>query len=276
MLVGIGKPTHRPSLGIGQARQRRSTTLSLNPGTRSSRMRSMCRRQRMASGRSTGQTLPGATVRFGWWCMPPQFISSPGRCLSIVGACHRSWPAPLPTGAHYVSSSTCYAPCQPLTSCTQKIPPLISDNEGRPPPQGALSTAADGYARIADLLTDSDRAYPLATPRPTAPHATSSHQADVVTQKTAHWGVCGDLQWSCPAWLGIEGSNRHRGNCRGQMAHPPRTHRSLCIAGEDAGRLGVERTGPRYAKIGRHVRYRLSDVIDWKGMRFNESKSSSA
>jgi hypothetical protein len=23
--------------------------------------------------------------------------------------------------------------------------------------------------------------------------------------------------------------------------------------------------GPRYAQIGRHVRYRLSDVIDWEG-----------
>ena len=23
-------------------------------------------------------------------------------------------------------------------------------------------------------------------------------------------------------------------------------------------------TGPRYAKFGRHVRYRLSDVIDWE------------
>jgi len=31
-------------------------------------------------------------------------------------------------------------------------------------------------------------------------------------------------------------------------------------------------TGPRYAKIGRHVRYRLSDVIDWERKRFNENK----
>ena len=27
-------------------------------------------------------------------------------------------------------------------------------------------------------------------------------------------------------------------------------------------------TGPRYAKIGRHVRYRLSDVIAWEEQRF--------
>ncbi|WP_201359050.1 helix-turn-helix transcriptional regulator [Mycobacterium paraintracellulare] len=28
-----------------------------------------------------------------------------------------------------------------------------------------------------------------------------------------------------------------------------------------------KRTGPRYAKFGRHVRYRLSDVIDWENGR---------
>jgi len=35
-------------------------------------------------------------------------------------------------------------------------------------------------------------------------------------------------------------------------------------------------TGPRYAKIGRHVRYLLSDVIDWESKRFAEDKRSSA
>lgn len=29
-------------------------------------------------------------------------------------------------------------------------------------------------------------------------------------------------------------------------------------------------TGPRYAKLGRHVRYRLSDVIDWECQQFAE------
>ena len=33
-------------------------------------------------------------------------------------------------------------------------------------------------------------------------------------------------------------------------------------------------TGPRYAKFGRHVRYRLSDVIDWESKRFAEDKRS--
>ena len=33
-------------------------------------------------------------------------------------------------------------------------------------------------------------------------------------------------------------------------------------------------TGPRYAKFGRHVRYRLSDVIDWESTRFAENKRS--
>jgi predicted DNA-binding transcriptional regulator AlpA len=28
-------------------------------------------------------------------------------------------------------------------------------------------------------------------------------------------------------------------------------------------------TGPRYARIGRHVRYRLSDVIAWEEQRFD-------
>ena len=35
-------------------------------------------------------------------------------------------------------------------------------------------------------------------------------------------------------------------------------------------------TGPRYAKFGRHVRYRLSDVIDWESRRFAEDKHSSS
>lgn len=29
-------------------------------------------------------------------------------------------------------------------------------------------------------------------------------------------------------------------------------------------------TGPRYAKFGRHVRYRLGDVIDWEQRRLIE------
>jgi predicted DNA-binding transcriptional regulator AlpA len=35
-------------------------------------------------------------------------------------------------------------------------------------------------------------------------------------------------------------------------------------------------TGPRYAKIGRHVRYRLSDVIDWECQQFPCQKRSTA
>jgi excisionase family DNA binding protein len=35
-------------------------------------------------------------------------------------------------------------------------------------------------------------------------------------------------------------------------------------------------TGPRYAKIGRHVRYRLSDVIDWERQQFPCEKRSTA
>jgi len=35
-------------------------------------------------------------------------------------------------------------------------------------------------------------------------------------------------------------------------------------------------TGPRYAKFGRHVRYRLSDVIDWELKRFTGDKRDTA
>ncbi len=38
----------------------------------------------------------------------------------------------------------------------------------------------------------------------------------------------------------------------------------------------TKETGPRYAKIGRHVRYRLSDVIDWERERFNGNRRSPA
>jgi predicted DNA-binding transcriptional regulator AlpA len=35
-------------------------------------------------------------------------------------------------------------------------------------------------------------------------------------------------------------------------------------------------TGPRYGKFGRHVRYRMSDVIDWERAQLTEVKRSSA
>jgi hypothetical protein len=35
-------------------------------------------------------------------------------------------------------------------------------------------------------------------------------------------------------------------------------------------------TGPRYAKFGKHVRYRLSDVIDWEGRQFPRAKRTFA
>jgi predicted DNA-binding transcriptional regulator AlpA len=52
---------------------------------------------------------------------------------------------------------------------------------------------------------------------------------------------------------------------------------------EFAGRIGVpvkttaewatKGTGPRYARFGRHVRYRLSDVIAWENERLAEVAS---
>ncbi|WP_246227608.1 helix-turn-helix transcriptional regulator [Mycolicibacterium helvum] len=35
-------------------------------------------------------------------------------------------------------------------------------------------------------------------------------------------------------------------------------------------------TGPRYAQFGRHVRYLLSDVIDWERKQFAEGKRDTA
>jgi predicted DNA-binding transcriptional regulator AlpA len=32
-------------------------------------------------------------------------------------------------------------------------------------------------------------------------------------------------------------------------------------------------TGPRYARMGRHVRYRLSDVIDWETARLDDRRN---
>jgi predicted DNA-binding transcriptional regulator AlpA len=34
-------------------------------------------------------------------------------------------------------------------------------------------------------------------------------------------------------------------------------------------------TGPRYAKFGKHVRYRLSDIIDWEGRQFPKQTATS-
>jgi hypothetical protein len=35
-------------------------------------------------------------------------------------------------------------------------------------------------------------------------------------------------------------------------------------------------TGPRYAKFGRHVRYRLSNVIDWEQQQYPRENRSTA
>ena len=34
-------------------------------------------------------------------------------------------------------------------------------------------------------------------------------------------------------------------------------------------------TGPRYAKFGKHVRYRLSDIIDWESRQFPKQTAPS-
>jgi predicted DNA-binding transcriptional regulator AlpA len=42
------------------------------------------------------------------------------------------------------------------------------------------------------------------------------------------------------------------------------------------GEWASKGTGPRYAKFGRHVRYLLSDVIDWEKRCFSDFQRDSA
>ena len=49
-----------------------------------------------------------------------------------------------------------------------------------------------------------------------------------------------------------------------------------CVPVKTPAEWASKGTGPRYAKFGKHVRYRLSDVIDWESKRFAENKRSSA
>jgi hypothetical protein len=39
---------------------------------------------------------------------------------------------------------------------------------------------------------------------------------------------------------------------------------------------GSQGRGPKYARFGRHVRYRLSDVIAWENEQFGDQADSSA
>jgi predicted DNA-binding transcriptional regulator AlpA len=79
-----------------------------------------------------------------------------------------------------------------------------------------------------------------------------------------------------------------RGNAAGRMKatamHENMTDRWISRQ-ELAERYGVpvktpaewasKGTGPRYAKFGKHVRYLLSDVIDWEKRRFSDFKRDS-
>jgi hypothetical protein len=43
-----------------------------------------------------------------------------------------------------------------------------------------------------------------------------------------------------------------------------------------AGSFSDQMRTPRYARFGRHVRYRLSDVVDWEAQQFADAKRTSA
>lgn len=56
---------------------------------------------------------------------------------------------------------------------------------------------------------------------------------------------------------------------------PPERHLSVKDLAEREGvpvgtvyTWNSKRTGPRYMKIGKHVRYRLADVIAWENTRY--------
>jgi excisionase family DNA binding protein len=60
------------------------------------------------------------------------------------------------------------------------------------------------------------------------------------------------------------------------------THAVIWLSrNELAERLGIpaktpaewasKRTGPRYAKFGKHVRYRLSDVVEWENSMMSDT-----
>ena len=57
------------------------------------------------------------------------------------------------------------------------------------------------------------------------------------------------------------------------MDHPPRACRPIRSPGQDAGRVGVKRNWAALRQVRRHVRYLLSDVIDWEK---NDSPRTSA
>jgi predicted DNA-binding transcriptional regulator AlpA len=77
-----------------------------------------------------------------------------------------------------------------------------------------------------------------------------------------------------------------RGGAKGSTDMENRTEDRWLTRRELAERYGVpvktraewasKGTGPRYAKIGRYVRYRLSDVIDWERERFPREKRGTA
>jgi len=66
------------------------------------------------------------------------------------------------------------------------------------------------------------------------------------------------------------------------MTHPQNV---IWLSRQDlAKRLGVpvktaaewatRRTGPRYARFGKHVRYRLTDVVEWENSRMSDVQAT--
>lgn len=46
----------------------------------------------------------------------------------------------------------------------------------------------------------------------------------------------------------------------------------LCVPEKTPAEWATKGTGPRYARFGRHVRYRLSDVIAWENQQYADRR----
>src|ERR1700758_3115617 len=92
-------------------------------------------------------------------------------------------------------------------------------------------------------------------------------------EKTGSWALCAGLQWCHRSWaaqgrqaLRMLEDNADRWISRQELAQrygvPVKTPAEWASKG----------TGPRYAKFGRYVRYRLTDVIDWEQARLTDQQ----
>jgi hypothetical protein len=82
-----------------------------------------------------------------------------------------------------------------------------------------------------------------------------------------------DLQWCYPNWGRIEKevtAMHENTDDKWLTRHELADRYRLPV--KTPAEWASKATGPRYAKFGRHVRYLLSDVLDWERKQFTEDK----